>query len=724
MALTILQLVPALRGGGVETGTVDMARELVKKGYRAIVISSGGPLAEKVEEAGAIHYVLPVHKKLPWTILPMIKRVAEVVESHGVDVIHARSRVPAIIGYFAWRRVAAKASFRLGNRQSIPSFITTAHGYYATHPFSRVMGWGRLVIAISERVARHMIDSFRVPAERVRLIPRGVEVDRFVWREPRREAPKGQWNIGIIGRITPIKGHRELLRAYSIVAKNFPRAKLWIIGEASADHQGYLKELHTIVERLELAGKVEFPGHDPDVAGRLARLDLVVVPSVGQEAFGRVLIEAGASGVPVVASTAGGMGEVIVDKKTGLLVPPGDPMALASAMTTLLKDRALALEFSCQARKRVEAVFPLYRMVESTISAYKESAESLRILVIKMSAIGDIVLATPSLRALRERFPKAHITLLVGREGRELMHRCPYINELIVFDRQRDGTVPGLLKLGKKFRQAQLDIVVDFQNNRMSHWLGWLSQAPQRYGYAGRRWSRMLTHRVLHPKAPMPPVEHQFQLLKLLGIEGASVRLELWPGPLDEVKAGELLAGSWAAETQHLVVLHPGTHPKWISKRWPVERYARLVDWLAENANARVVITGSSDDRSLADEIYRLSNVKPILAVGMTSLNELAALIKQARVFVSGDTAPLHLAAAVETPVVALFGSTDPNRHLPPSPAVRLLRKQLPCSPCYRGTCYRKGAGYMECMKLISVEETAEAVSSFLKGPPSRLVFS
>ena len=714
MALTILQIVPALKGGGVETGTVDLARALIAKGHRSIVISSGGGLVGSLEAAGAIHYTLPVHQRVPWTIYATVRRVAEVVESHGVDVIHVRSRVPAIIGYLAWRQVASRASFRLGDRQRIPCFVTTAHGYYAKHLFSLIMGWGRSVIAISERIARHMIDDFKVPTERIRVIPRGVELGRFSWKEPRLEAPRGQWHIAMIGRITPIKGHRDLLRAFGILLKSFPNATLAIIGDAAPDHQKYLQELKGLVGRLDIAEQVEFTGHDLDVAARLAKADLLVLPSTGQEAFGRVLIEAGAAGVPVVATSVGGVTEVVLDRKTGLLVPPADPIALATAMTALLKERKLAVEFSKNARRRVETLYPLGRMVDQTMEVYQEVSERLRILVIKLGAIGDVALVTPSLRALRARFPKAHITVLVGREGRELLHRCPFVDDLAVFDRLRDGTLPGLLRIGKKLRSAQVDLSVDFQNNRISHWLGVLSGATQRYGYGDRRWSWLLTHRAMHPKAPMPPVEHQFRLLQLLGIEGASTRLELWPGPLDDAKAAELLQGSWIAENQPIVVIHPGSHPEWLSKRWPIENYAQLIDRLTVATKARVVITGSAEEKPLADYLYRTTKIKPILAAGMTSLNELGALVRQAQVFVSGDTAPLHIAAAVGTPVVALFGSTDPVRHLPPSPHLKLLKKDLPCSPCYRSVCYRPGAGHMECMKTISVDAVLEAVLSQL----------
>jgi lipopolysaccharide heptosyltransferase II len=202
----------------------------------------------------------------------------------------------------------------------------------------------------------------------------------------------------------------------------------------------------------------------------------------------------------------------------------------------------------------------------------------------------------------------------------------------------------------------------------------------------------------------------------MFDIQGASTHLELWPGPSDEAKAAALIQQSWVAENQPLVAIHPGGHPRWLSKRWPVEYYIRLIDQLAA-AKVRVVLTGTAQERPLGEFIYRQVQTKPIMAMGATSLNELAALIRQAQAFVSGDTAPLHVAAAVGTPLVALFGATDPVRHLPPSPRVKLLKKDLPCSPCYHRVCYRTGSGYMECMRSISVESVLEAILTQLKVP-------
>ena len=164
--MNILQVVPRLDTGGVETGTVDLAKELIQQGNKGVVISSGGELVKELDSLGVKHYELPVHKKSPFVMFRMINGIIEVIKREKIDIVHARSRVPAWSSYFA--------CFRTGC-----NFITTCHGYYNTYFTSRIMGWGKRVIVPSLVIGRHMIDDFGVPLERIRRIPRGVDLDKF-----------------------------------------------------------------------------------------------------------------------------------------------------------------------------------------------------------------------------------------------------------------------------------------------------------------------------------------------------------------------------------------------------------------------------------------------------------------------------------------------------------------------------------------------------------------
>ena len=223
--MNILQILPALNVGGVETGTLDLAKYLVKSGHKVVVVSNGGELVKELESFGAIHYQLPVHKKSIFTIVKTIPRLVEIIQKEQIDIVHARSRVPAWIAYFA-------------SRKTNKVFITTCHGYYKKHPFSFVMGWGRRVIVLSNVIARHMIDDFGVPHERLRLIPRSVDLEKFKYMSPDKKR-KDEFNVGIIGRLTPIKGHLHFIKAMAYVARSVPRLKIWIIGDAPHSKEAY-----------------------------------------------------------------------------------------------------------------------------------------------------------------------------------------------------------------------------------------------------------------------------------------------------------------------------------------------------------------------------------------------------------------------------------------------------------------------------------------------------
>ncbi|MFH1858159.1 MAG: lipopolysaccharide heptosyltransferase II [Candidatus Omnitrophota bacterium] len=670
--MIVLQMIPKLHVGGAERGTVELARGLVAAGHRSIVISGGGDLVRFLELAGSQHYTLPIGEKNPWTIFRMVKQVCRIIEKEKVDLVHARSRVPGVIALLACRK-----TFR--------PLVTTCHGYYRKNFFAYCMGWGKRVIVSSQAIGKHMVEDFEVSPERLRLIPRGVDLDVFTYRTPRRLSHE-ELTIGMIGRISPIKGHVDFIQAISRVVRVFSKVKVLIVGDAPPERIKYRQELELLVKRLGLHQTVEFVGISQDIPNLLKEMDLLVFPSRTKEAFGRVVIEAGACGVPVIASRVGGVAEIIEDGKEGLLVPPADPLALAEAILRMLKDPSLARTCAKNLRERVEGHYSLQQMIDQTLSVYEEALQRERILVIKLSAIGDVVLAIPSLRALRNKFPKAHLTLLVGRESFELVQRCPYLDDLIVYDPVRKERLRfNRLRLASELRRHGFDRVVDLQNNKTSHLLSYLSLASKRYGFA-RGTYRFLMNITIKDPGPMPPVTHQGKLLSLLGIQEMDPRLELWTLPEDEAFIERFLRQEWRRENEILVGVNLGGSPRWETKRWPVEYIAELCDRLAHD-NVRVVVTGSHYEKPLAQELLSLVRTKPIVAVGRTSLPQLVCLLRRVRVFVTVDSAPMHIAAGAGVPVIALFGPTQPLRHFPPTEKGVVLNKKVKCHPCYRRSC-------------------------------------
>lgn len=706
--MNILQIVPRLNEGGVERGTVDLAKYLVQSGHKAVVISGGGRLVKELKENGVIHYSLPVHEKSIFTIIRMIFKVAEILEKEKIDILHVRSRVPAWIGYFAYRLYLARyAKKRLFNWSV---FLTTCHGYYRRHFFSRIMGLGKYVIVISSVIAKHMRDNFGVPFYRLKLIPRGVDLNIFEYKEPRMDLRNGG-RVGIIGRVTPIKGHTVFLKAMAKVVRVVPKIKIIIAGEVPPGKKAYKKELDLLIRQLGLEPYIDFLGHVDNVVELLHSLDLLVLATTTQEAFGRVLIEGGACGVPVVATNVGGVVDIIQEGVNGLLVSPNSHQELSEAIIKLLKDRNLAKEFSQRARGIVEKKFSLEKMVEDTLQVYKDSLKIIRILIIKYSALGDVVLAVPSIREIRKNFPHAYITVLTGKSAREIVAKLPYVNEVIVLDKTLYPTKLKLLRaIGKILRENAFDLVIDLQNNRISHLLSFLSLSPRRIGYDNGKFSFLLNYRLKDVEAKVSPIDHQFRLLNNFGIKCEDKNLEFRIDREDEKFVDDLLQQNWISPSQILIGMNIGASSRWLSKRWPLERFAYLAEDLSSKG-IRVVLTGTKEDREKVRQNQILLRSRPINVCGKTTLTQLAALIKRCQVYVTADSCPLHISLAVNTPTVALFGPTDSKRHIAYlKDNLIVIQKKIYCGPCYRPVCKD-----YECMRRITVQEVLDAVMRLLR---------
>ncbi len=670
--MNILQIIPALEVGGAERGTVELAQHLVARGHRSVVISGGGELVSRLEASGSKHVRLPVGDKNPWTVFRMVREVSRIIEKEKIDLVHARSRVPGFIAFLACRK-----TFR--------PFVTTCHGYYRKNFFGYCMGWAKRVIVSSQAIGKHMLEDFEVVPERLALIPRGVDLDEFTYRSSRKRL-EGDFTVGMIGRITPLKGHLDFIRAVSRVVRVFPKIRVLIVGEAPPERAKYREELELLVKRLGLHQTVEFWGRSQNIPDVLFEMDLLVVATKTPEAFGRVIIEAGACGVPVVATRVGGIVEILDEGKDGLLVPPRDPLALSEAIVRVLKDPALAESFAKRLREKVEKKYSLKQMVDKTIHEYEKALKAERILVIKLGAIGDVVLIVPSLRAIRKRFPKSSITLLVGRDAFELVQHTPYVDDLMVYDPARkERTWKSRFRLASELRRRGFDRVIDLQNNKTSQLLSYLSCAPKRYGW-DRGVFRFLVNFKVRDPGPMGPVAHQGHLLRLLEIEEVEPALELWSQPKDEATVDRFLRQEWIAGTEPLVGVNLGGSPRWETKRWPVASIASLCDRLAQD-RIRVVLTGSERERSLVHEVLARVRTKPIVAVGKTTLPQMVSLMRRFSAFVTVDSAPMHIAASLKVPVIALFGPTDPKRHFPPTERGVVLNKQVKCHPCYRRRC-------------------------------------
>lgn len=694
--MKILQLLPALELGGVERGTVDLVRSLKRRGVESVVISSGGALVPELQKEGIPHYTFPVAKKSIFS-LSLVPRIVEVIQKERVDLVHARSRVPA---WIAW----------LASRKAGVPFLTTCHGYYSNHFLSRVMGWGKRVIVPSKLIARHMIEDFSVSPERIVLIPRGVDLSQFLFCPEKYDGPPPKiFKVLNLGRFSPIKGQLEFLRSIHRVRQKGVAVEAWMAGSEGEGKSGYTRQIKETIRQLGLEKHVKLLGARRDVPELLREADLLVLSSLVPESFGRVLIEAGAVGTVCLATRLGGALEIMEDEKEGLLVPPRDERQMADAISRLLLNRGEAKEMTGRFRKKVETQFSLDVMADQTLKVYRQARQEKRILVIKVGALGDVILAGPSLRMLRKKFPQAHLSLLVDSRFGPVLSGCPYLNEVLLLDREKVRSWIWLVRLAKRLRREAFDLSIDFQNTKRTHLLAFLAGIPDRYGFRRGLFGWLLNHPDLSFAVPDSPVRHQFRILSRLGISQLEEKLELWADPRSEAEVLRRFQEKGILPEEKIVGLAIGSSPRWPTKRWPIEYFHSLAERLAKELGCRILFIGSEEDRRVLGEVR---NGRFVDFVGQTSLPELVSLIKQLQVLVTGDTAPLHIASALGVPTVALFGPTDPRRHLVAMNTATVFMRRLPCQPCYKGVC--RYSEPLACLKRIGVEEVFQAVEKHL----------
>jgi heptosyltransferase II len=310
-----------------------------------------------------------------------------------------------------------------------------------------------------------------------------------------------------------------------------------------------------------------------------------------------------------------------------------------------------------------------------------------RILVRMVNWVGDGVLTLPALEALDRRFPEAEITLLAKTWVSGLFAGHPAVDRIIEY--QTDGAHRGLLgrwRLVGAVREERFDLALVFPNSLDAALIPWLAGIPHRVGYPtdGRRW--LLTHPI--PVSCVPgrhQVERYLALVQALGGDGAPVlRLPV----SDEARgaAARLLADQGVAPADLVVAVNPGS-VYGSAKRWPVERFAAVADGLVDACGARILLVGSAGERAILERVAARMRRPVVNLAGRTELPTLLGLLARAHLLVSNDTGAMHMATAVDTPVLAIFGPTDVRATGPLADHVHIAREPVPCSPCLLREC-------------------------------------
>ncbi|MCP4262953.1 MAG: glycosyltransferase family 9 protein [Planctomycetes bacterium] len=293
------------------------------------------------------------------------------------------------------------------------------------------------------------------------------------------------------------------------------------------------------------------------------------------------------------------------------------------------------------------------------------------ILIIKPSSLGDIVLALPTLTALRKSFPDAKISWLIRTEFAPILENHPHLNEIILFDRKflgkawfHPGASSSLISLIKRLRHSEFDAVIDFQGLFRTASLAWLSGCKKRFGIAGAREFAHLfyTHKIKQTKDCIHLVDFYLNIIKAAGATKLDVEFILPEHPEAAGSIRNLLKNHYVSPDNYVVFIPGSAHE---DKRWPIERFAELAEKISSHHKLPIVATGDAGEATLIEKLKDLSKVPIANIAGKTSLSELVVLLSNAKLVVSNDTGPGHIAAALSTPLVLMFSWSNPARIAP-----------------------------------------------------------
>ena len=370
----VLQVLPELETGGVETGTIEIASALQEQGLKNFVASQGGRMVYELEKMGVEHLTLPLKSKNYFIMKKNAKLLADYIRKNHINIVHARSRAPAWSAYWAAKETGAH-------------FVTTFHGTYGLGPlgikkfYNKVMTFGERVIVISTHIKEHILKNYpQTSANKLRLIHRCADIERFspnAITQARLIKKIEEYNIAddkpvllLPGRITRWKGQHILIRALHLM-KN--QNYYCIIAGDSQGRQEYLDYLKQLAHKYNLEGRIGFFGRYTDAPALMMNATVILSTAIEPEAFGRISVEGQAMGKIVVASNIGGSLDTIEDGKTGKLYQYDDPQALADALDWALSlSPEQAQKISQSGIKNVKEHFTKQIMCDKTIEVYRE----------------------------------------------------------------------------------------------------------------------------------------------------------------------------------------------------------------------------------------------------------------------------------------------------------------------------------------------------------------
>ena len=337
-----------------------------------------------------------------------------------------------------------------------------------------------------------------------------------------------------------------------------------------------------------------------------------------------------------------------------------------------------------------------------------------RILIVRTDRIGDVLLSTPVIKALRKEYPQAYISMIVSPYARDIVEANPYLDEVIIYDKDiKHKSWMRSLKFASRLKKKRFDLAIILHPTNRMHLIAFLAGIPLRLGY-NRKFGFLNNLRKKHTKQEglKHEAEYNLDLLSDLGI-GGNVRDLFMPIKTEsEEWVKDLLASNGIKETDKLLAINPGASCP--SKIWPADRFAQVAETLAKRHNFRILIVAGAKDIPLANMVAQKLGDRVLDLSGKTSLSHLASILKRCSLFISNDSGPVHIASSLGVPVISIFGRNQPGlsprRWGPLGKKDKYLHKDVGCIQCLAHNCKKEFA----CLKVISVEDVLSAAESIL----------
>jgi heptosyltransferase-3 len=628
-----------------------------------VVASEEGWFTGKLKELKIPIEIVPMGKgklRYIWRSIPAMMRLRKLLQQWKIQIIHANT--------FEAFKFALLGSFVLRIPLFLHQRIVIQKRRFSQFAIEyRVLSlWMKRIICVSDAVKRSLL-SIRISPDRLVTARTGIDMEPF--DHPSKAYTKESLGIdsegpviGTIGIIRPEKRFEVFIRAAKNVLQSYPGARFFIAGDVVSEaDQKYKEKLLCLVEELDLSEQILWSGLWEDVPSLLPVFDIFVSTSP-VEALGRSIVEAMATGLPIVAVNGGGIPEVIEEGKEGLFVAPGEPDSLSRTLIELLKDHEKAKQLGNQARERAlrcfgmeEYVSKIIRLLSSALddssikSSFPERSRVIfrNILIIKLRGIGDTILATPLCSEIRKNFPISHVTALVRRSSEKILHENPDVDEIQVYEEK----LFGYFKLVRKLQRMKIDLALCPHASFRSALLSYLSRSKERVvnNFSGPNYFATVKKPI--SKIPKSAIERDLDCLRSLEIKPHERNTRMYFGEEDKERVSHLFRRGKLS-----VGFSIGASR--IEKKWDLENFARVIDGLQEKGVRMILFSGSNDERE-SDSLIRMVS-SSLDSFEPESIRELAAGLARCDLYIGNDSGPLHVAVAVGTPTIALFGPENP----------------------------------------------------------------